>query len=154
MLAVATTASAESLYFGGEQVHRLPPVGQKPPAGPLVRGQIDGALAGLDSAATFEDAGVACDACCSDGIGTWWDNSLIFFAADGWNMRIDDDAGNKFGLRTGINTGFALLCWLLREGIDPESCWPLLRRYSKSRKRGREYFRLADARQTSVGRSQ
>ena len=104
----ATTASAEALYFGGEQVRSLPSVGQEPSAGPLVRGQIEGALAGLDSAETFEGAGAEGDACCCDGIGTWWDNSLIFFAGDGWSNRVDNSQNNNFGFRTGINTGFAL----------------------------------------------
>jgi hypothetical protein len=35
---------------------------------------------------------------------------------------------------------FAVICQLLRCGMDPESIWPLVHDHSKFAERGREYF--------------
>jgi hypothetical protein len=52
-----------------------------------------------------------CDDLCDDCIGNWWDNTAIFLAGDGWKGLGEIPAGgygNNFGIRSGVNTGFAL----------------------------------------------
>jgi hypothetical protein len=72
-------------------------------------------LAAFESAAGY-DALPAGDALCqtsvSDGececdcdLGTWWDNTSIFVAADSWRTRADDDYPGNQGFRAGFNTG-------------------------------------------------
>jgi hypothetical protein len=55
------------------------------------------------------DAGCmdSCDDCC-DCIGNWYDNTLVFSAADGWRNAGDIDFPSNFGFRTGFNTGHRL----------------------------------------------
>ncbi len=47
---------------------------------------------------------------CGECIGSWWDNTSIFFAGDAWRTRADDDYPGNFGFRTGFNTALAG-CW-------------------------------------------
>jgi hypothetical protein len=66
-----------------------------------------GAVAYTAPAATCAAAMAApsCDGdeCC--GYGSFWDNTALFFAADGWRTRADDDYPGNFGFRTGFNSG-------------------------------------------------
>ena len=49
------------------------------------------------------------EGCCNTcDYGNWWQNTAIFFAADGWRTRADDDYPGNFGFRTGFNSGIAL----------------------------------------------
>ena len=95
----------------------------------LIRGQAAAKLAKIDSAGTFADVktgpmdvvppappaypaaygadcGAPCaDNCCDCGYGSWWDNTALFFAADSWRTRADDDYPGNFGFRSGFNSG-------------------------------------------------
>ncbi|MBI1899538.1 MAG: hypothetical protein HYS13_00310 [Planctomycetia bacterium] len=55
--------------------------------------------------ATLEgcDECLECEDCC------WWGGEA-FFAVDGWKSRIDDDRGNNFGVRGGLNLAAPLTC--------------------------------------------
>jgi hypothetical protein len=57
------------------------------------------------------DAGCfdACDDCGCDCVGNWYDNTLVFAAADGWRNAGDFFLPSSFGFRTGYNIGHRLL---------------------------------------------
>ena len=76
----------------------------------IIRGQSEARLAAFDSADCFDDlpecsTGCDSDCDCDCGYGTHWDNTSIFFAADSWRTRPDDDYPGSHGFRTGVSSG-------------------------------------------------
>ena len=76
----------------------------------IIRSQTEARLAAFNSAECLDelpacDAGCATDYDCDCGYGNCWDNTSIFFAADSWRTRADDDYPGSQGFRTGINMG-------------------------------------------------
>ena len=49
-------------------------------------------------------------------------------------QRLDEDAPDR------SRRDFAVICQLLRGGLDPETIWQLVQHHSKFADRGREYF--------------
>jgi hypothetical protein len=76
----------------------------------IIRGQTEGRLTAFDSAECFDDlppcdASCVNDSACDCGYGSAWDNTSIYFAADSWRTRPDDDYLGSHGFRTGFNSG-------------------------------------------------
>lgn len=111
LLSSAGSARAQSFYFEHGELRRLPEVGQPIDSGRLlVLGQSETAMDTIDNPGP---CGTCCNDCYTSGcgcgcVGTWHDNTSVFFAGDGWNTIADDDDNNNFGLRIGFNSGFAL----------------------------------------------
>jgi hypothetical protein len=73
----------------------------------IIRGQSEARLP-HSSSECFDDlpeCNAGCVSDCDCGYGTHWDNTSIFFAADSWRTRADDDYPGSQGFRTGFNSG-------------------------------------------------
>jgi hypothetical protein len=78
-----------------------------PPGEPwIIRSQTEARLAAFHSGECLDEL-PACDSACPGdcGYGNCWDNTSIFFAADSWRTRADDDYPGSQGFRTGFNMG-------------------------------------------------
>lgn len=111
-LLVQSFTPATDARLVAADLFRLPPIESSAPDGSyFIRSQSEAVIPDAAPCDVCDQPCDACDSCDLCDIGTWRDNTELFFGGDAFASAGDAPIGgfgNSFGVVTGFNSGFAL----------------------------------------------